>query len=251
MSDFLTRLAQLSQGEAPSIAPCLPSLFGPIEERPFDDGVDQEVPPEARATPKAETEQTTNLDRAAPATTTRQPAVESAANVDHENQPSYLSASNRRPAFTPLVGTVNTAPIEPVSELSTPSAAALQPTVEIERPRQRQQADPASTPLIKEKNQTAPPPVSAQLKSSHSSPLPLPLVSDYQSGRPSPLEAVAELPSTKASEGKQAPDIHINIGRIEVRAQVAKPAATPKPARKEAPSSLSLNDYLQRGGGRT
>jgi hypothetical protein len=46
---------------------------------------------------------------------------------------------------------------------------------------------------------------------------------------------------------KEAPAIHVTIGRVEVRA-VTPPVAAPKPAPKSAPK-LSLEDYLKRRNG--
>lgn len=94
---------------------------------------------------------------------------------------------------------------------------------------------------------------------------------DQQSGMPPPLMPSADpqdpsgfrdsasLPSTnpgrRAAQSQQAerdaapPEINIHIGRIELRAETAKPAKQPRRARPERNGS-SLGDYLKGGGGR-
>jgi hypothetical protein len=59
-----------------------------------------------------------------------------------------------------------------------------------------------------------------------------------------------EAPQLTASrpEERQAPTIHVTIGRVEVRA--ATPAATAPSAPRRQPAVLSLDEYLkQRGSG--
>ncbi|HEX2209176.1 MAG TPA: hypothetical protein VHG93_15960, partial [Longimicrobium sp.] len=62
-----------------------------------------------------------------------------------------------------------------------------------------------------------------------------------------PVVRAAPLPPAVAEEAEApAPVIEVSIGRIEVRATQAP--ASPAPVRR-APSTLSLDDYLQRRGG--
>lgn len=67
---------------------------------------------------------------------------------------------------------------------------------------------------------------------------------DASATKPAPMADIAP-----ASAEPAAPAIHITIGRVEVRAQVAAPPApAPRPKPQSKPS-LSLDDYLKRGGG--
>lgn len=78
-----------------------------------------------------------------------------------------------------------------------------------------------------------------------------PLVAGYKTTQPGPQQAMAELPAVSEQLVREQPTIHINIGRVEVRAQTTGPRPTPQASRPKPQSSLSLNDYLKRGGGQS
>jgi len=65
------------------------------------------------------------------------------------------------------------------------------------------------------------------------------------SSRPPLADNVALAGNSPAAE----PAVHITIGRVEVRATVSTAPPAPRPHAEDKPT-LSLGDYLKRGGGR-
>ena len=58
------------------------------------------------------------------------------------------------------------------------------------------------------------------------------------------------VPSRRDRHAEATPTVQVTIGRVEIRAAVAAPAAPPSPRRAPAAKpSLSLADYLQRRSG--
>jgi hypothetical protein len=64
---------------------------------------------------------------------------------------------------------------------------------------------------------------------------------------PNPLASMAA-PAMTPPERDAPPDVHISIGRIEVRAEPA-PLRKPPPASRPRPKLMSLEEYLGRGRG--
>lgn len=225
MSDFLTRLAQRSLGEAPAVRPRLPGLFAPLNEEatPASEAVvvDLHEPlpalapaPLSRA-PKAreETADATGTGPArapAPAVAGERagnavPARKSEAQATQPSGDEGEAAASERSAREPLVR-------------ARPSAeSGSSPVLLVEKAAPREQL-PASPPVAQTRQR-------ARAKESTAD-----SAGQYLDREPA-----------------QAPAVHITIGRVEVRASIAAPPPPVRP-RPEHKPALSLADYLRRGG---
>lgn len=226
MTDFLTRLAQRSMGAAPLIAPRLPSLFAPPEEL--------------------------NIGIADPATvigtvkdTTIAPAP----------APSRATAPAAPPHIEPR------ASVYPLQDTVTPEAAIEPRAAKRSEPR----VEPEPTPLVQNihaNTPAAPQPAPAESPfAAPAEPRPEPRDQDRRAA-PEPwlpllpqrkTEPAAVLPAMAddrpaAQAALPAPTVHITIGRVEVRANIATPPVVPRPRATTTPA-LSLGDYLKRGAG--
>ncbi len=133
----------------------------------------------------------------------------------------------------------------------TPSSARRESEAEEGREGQKTQtpsAKDAAEPILREKT------VAASLSSPPASPAATqqPSQSAEESRRPAAVPApVSVVPSASApSPVLPAPQVHIRIGRIEVRAPAAKPAAMPAPVVPARTPSVALSDYLKQTRGR-
>jgi hypothetical protein len=254
MSDFLTRMAQLSRGEAPVVAPRLPSLFAPT----MDVGLTE--------TAIVNTQQQGKIN---PATDTPETTATAVSDVAGHSEPRQSTPTIAQPATAPLHRESITSRPE-ITEHRSESTFTLQnddPIAPATVSASNKTANTATTgrdpqPLapLPEKVQTLLPtnievaldapaesndqPGTTVAQSS------LPLVRDYKSQQTAPQQFFSELPNTEPA-AEQQPTVHINIGRIEVRAQTAAPAAPARPARPKPQRNLTLNDYLKRNGGRS
>jgi hypothetical protein len=237
MSDFLTRLAQRSLGAAPLIAPRLPGLFTPLEESPAGNFADTITATDAAAN------STHAVRAAAPRMTARAEPASSEPRADVH------------PAQAP--------PVPPVPD----AASAPAPAAPIDNTQAR--VDSPRVPLVKAApaNGQAATPLLVTPPAPHPvAPLPpsisprKPETAAATEERWSPLlpqrntETAASPPAWRdgAAAGDAgttpAPTVHISIGRVEVRANIATPPAAPRPRAAREPA-LSLDDYLKRGGG--
>lgn len=258
MTDFLTRMAQLSRGEAAVMAPRLPGLFAPAPAAEFDETAVAPMTQPARDTETPEpaaqaSAETADAKAFPPPTPSREPA--SAALV--HNKPSAGQATKTEVVLTPLVAPAETNPAQQDSY----SPLALSPRIARETRQQEPHHHHSETPLLVNQpppsatSQTfsAPFDLAAPAAAFTDGTLPrqsTPLVQGYKNRQPTPPQAMAELTTNTEPATKQEPAVHINIGRIEVRAQTAAPSAPTRPAQPKTDSRLSLNDYLKRGGGR-
>jgi hypothetical protein len=228
MSDFLTRLAQRSLGEAALIAPRLPPLFEPlldgIPEVPAAPVMVPGLAPRSRpappsrpshsaeAIPQAVTHGKRRETRATP-----RPTQDTSPPPQHAEQVrSPATASDDHARHEPLVPAVqDTSPTHsdnPMFHFIHPSITAAQT---------ESTTGATSPPLV-------PHPAS---KMGTATALPVTCL-DLADDRPN-----------------AAPTVHITIGRVEVRARVSATPAAPRP-RSESKPALSLSDYLKRGGGK-
>jgi hypothetical protein len=276
MSDFLGNLIAKSTGNASAIRPYLPSRFEVVtpneaqlevlDEMTFERAT--ETPPQVRTVASVAEPR---IERFAPPPLTDNRNAE--ANL---SEPRYLT-SDRNPAAE---GPTPTTPRESKPALRDPDAVVRERLVEravfVDRETRRPVESPseplhirverglsASTLLI-----AAQPPAHVQGDAatavySVSSPEPTsPLVpADVARGpvnrqSPATRNKAEQFPATRIGAGRRGtippralasqrssePDIHVTIGRVEVRA--TPPPATP-PARRNAPQPMTLEEYLR------
>lgn len=225
MSDFLTRLAQRSMGAAPLIAPRLPSLFAPVEESPNSNAAD-----------------TTAVTDAAQSATLAPPSLQSRTIGRADSATDELRAPQRSTA-TEAVLAARIASTSPRVEatlipLVKATQAHAQPTPPLLTPDAPQPAAPLKPPTAartQDKTAAAPEPF-------------LPLLPQRTAESAGPFAASAAPPVGVDIGTPPAPTVHITIGRVEVRANIAAPPAAPRPRTASQPA-LSLGDYLKRGAG--
>lgn len=268
MSDFLTRLARITHGsthgstygstggEGAVVTPRLPGRYAPIAGAGLADfagpGVPQRDETElARAAIPSGTDWNANAEalsagpsQVLPRRRRMQAAAErldadgpndshrSAGDIPLVNPPA--NAAGRAPVSSRIRSTRDVAGNAHRADFGQPSSARLngEPpapgTAEIDPPQ-----DSASdlNPFSRHSTVGRPPP----------------LVAILPSGRGERQPFLARAKSADKSTAPQVPDVHINIGRIEVRAHAAAPKAVHNASRPEPQSGLSLQDYLQRG----
>ena len=234
MSDFLTRLAQRSMGAAPLIAPRLPSLFAPTEESPIGSAADatavtDAVQSKTFAPPSLQSTPTGRIDSATTA---------SAADELHASdyQPQRATATE---AITAARTTTATASIEStLIPLVKATQANFQTTAPLtaDTPQVASPLESATAARTPDKTAAAPEHL-------------LPLLPQRRSESAAPFAVSADTALAADSGASVAPTVHITIGRVEVRANIAAaPPAAPRPRPTSQPA-LSLNDYLKRGAG--
>ena len=230
MSDFLTRLAQRSMGAAPLIAPRLPSLFAPAEES-INNVADTTVatgavhsttlastPVQSPATKRADS--ASSEPRASDYPTQRAIAPEAA------NAPAARSDSAPPHSESTLITRVETAPA---------NTQAIQPLVTHVAPQPAASLESPTAPRKQDTPAAAPEPW-------------LPLLPQRKAESAAAFPAMAENAVNADAATPPAPTVHITIGRVEVRANIATPPAAPRPRPASQPA-LSLGDYLKRGAG--
>lgn len=234
MSDFLTRLAQRSIGAAQLIAPRLPSMFAPAEEPNNNASSMANVIAAPRHTPLAslpmQSRTTAHTDSISPDARTaihshRSPAPEptSAPEPATRNDASQPRTATKS---IPLVERAMQANIQAAPPLASADAPASIAPLEA----------PATT---RKPNAPADAPEPWQ-----------PLLPQRAAKSATPFSAAPDIHHDASAEANHAtppaPTVHITIGRVEVKANVATPPAAPRP-RVESKPALSLNDYLKRG----
>jgi hypothetical protein len=258
MSDFLTRLAQLTHGEASVVSPRLPGRFAPMPDTGFTEavGVGIEQQSEAgvayKSTPGVPAQQ---AGREAP--------LPDSSSESPQNQP-IAAEQVRRESGSPQVPThsgeadrvIDHSPIVPVSR----TAAAQKP----ESPARRDSLAETGRPGESGRKQPVPvgtqsdTPIGGAEKINQADGLPaisLPdqsplLVQLNQDRRAEPQQALLQQPLGTQAATKQQASVHINIGRVEVRAHTAAPKPAPRISKPDSQSSLSLQDYLKGGRSR-
>jgi len=232
MSDFLTRLAQRSMGAAPLIVPRLPSLFAPAEESPSGNVADTAaVTGAARnstlASPPLPYRTTGRTDP-----TTSEPR----ANIFSPQHPAAPEA-----AIAPAARSDSTPPrVE----------STLVPLVETAAQANAQTTQPLATPVTHHPTESLEPSIAPRKQDAPAAAAEqwLPLLPQRNAESATPFPVVADIPVGADTGTPPAPTVHITIGRVEVRANIATPPAAPRPRAVSKPA-LSLGDYLKRGAG--
>ena len=157
--------------------------------------------------------------------------------------------SGTAPVFTPLVSPI---PDRTVSGIATsPDDAADGEAAAPAGNRLQTSRVPKAGPATQSTGPKAPSEFPADTAPSEGLPPALPEAPLVPSG-PGQSAALERQPAMPAPESRpksrEAPSVHVTIGRVEVRAHTAPPP--PRERRPSVGSALSLQDYLERGGGR-
>jgi len=227
MSDFLTRMAQRSIGAAPLIAPHLPSLFAPVEESPIGNVSDTTVVTNTQsgtqADPALQSRATGRIDSVTDVM--RASVSPTKYSTTTEAMPETRIAPDPAQVESTLIPLVKAAPanfqtIAPLLAPDSPQAAAL--LVSPTAVHKQRKAAAATQPLLPQRRIES---------AAH-------------------FAVSADTPAAADTTTPAPPTVHITIGRVEVRANIAAaaPPAAPRPRPTSQPA-LSLSDYLKRGAG--
>ena len=262
MSDFFTRVAQLSRGEAAVVTPRLPSRFAPMPETHLAETVETLVEQQSRIGSAGETARAPfspvpDLDARPPVASGKGPGDQLIRDTPGRQDPGTKQAS-ALPDAPP--GHVEDTPGNPAPLIP----AALKPT----SPKTRVADGQAGAQTESGRDHTASDLLHGRLPKVSAAEMEMevvrsveareqadgllrrlspPLVPGHHTGQRDPQLLLAELPTAVEQAAKQESTVHINIGRVEVRAHTAAPTPAPQPSRQKPQSSLSLNDYLKRG----
>jgi hypothetical protein len=256
MSAFLGRLIDRALGRAPVLEPLRPSRFAPVggvapaHVTSLLAGVDRALdePREAEARPSRAPAR--SEDRLAEVS--RHGGASAAPASLAPMHPERRAAAAEERAANPTLATADRAivPAMPAPSPGAPEARNAPPAVadapsggrrDEERPERHRQRDEDVAPRERRASEEPrPPPLRApEALSRAPSPLPVPplLVAAPETSRRGA--------SRQPSSAESAPEIHVTIGRIEVR---ATPPSSPAPraADRRRASPVSLDDYLQR-----
>ena len=223
MSDFLTRMAQLSRGEATVVAPRISSLFAPLEGAGLAETLDTELQQQNKAEPLVKT--------------TQQPAVvtgdtelpqSTAHDEPTKGQPISFKPTTRQDyksedADTPLVAPLDNNHAVPTiaASLGTKNQDTSAITQQESSHRHTASSENDAPQTIAKTNVDMPFDSVINQNGQPDGAMPqqsLPLVLGYKSKQLAPEQVMAELPITTVQAAKQEPTVHINIGRVEVRA---------------------------------
>ncbi len=230
MNDFLTRLAQRSMGAAPLIAPRLPSLFAPAEESNSN---------VADSTAGADMAHRTTL--VSPPVPSSTPAHNTHASIEPQTP---LRQSQRSTGPEAALSPVPAARPESVAPRAESTLTTLVQTVH-----EHTQAAPQLGPVASRPTAAAEPLLTPRKQDDRAAPEPWkPLLPQRKAESAAAFPAVADTPVSTDTGTPPAPTVHITIGRVEVRANIATPPAAPRPRTVSQPA-LSLSDYLKRGAG--
>lgn len=230
MNDFLTRLAQRSLGAAPLIAPRLPSLFAPSEESNSNFAGTAAVTDAVHSTTFASTPLQSNTTKR-----TDSASSEPRANIYPPQRTIASEAAN--------------APAPAARAESAPPRAESAPTQLVQTVHENNQAAPQLAPVASPSTAAAEPLLTPRKQDEHTAPEPwLPLLPQRKAESAAAFSAMADTSVNTDTATPLAPTVHITIGRVEVRANIATPHAAPHPRATTIPA-LSLGDYLKRGAG--
>lgn len=273
MNDFLTRIAQRSRGEARVVAPRLPSLFAPPADYDISsatDTVKTTVQPVAKDAVNEQTKQT-SIDHTVVAETAQPVPPAERSTQQTQPQQAITGYTDKREMVPHTVAAPQGNMLSPEQHIAEPLSGSKQEifvpaqTVSAEstesrdvseytefRPRQSnaspleklqanapEQIEVSFDTVVEQKDQsgTMTPQTIQQLVPDHNIPY------------TTPQQAMSKLPGSTDTAGQQETTVHVNIGRVEVRAQPAAPVATPRTVRPREKNNLSLNAYLNRSGG--
>jgi len=245
MSDFLTRLAQLTRGEAAVVSPRLPGRFSPMPDTGVGETIDVGVEQQTEAgTMKKSTggvfTQLRGREAPWPKSSNERPKDQP---VDADSGRRESGLQRTRPQSGEPDRIVEQSPIIPVVRTS----AAQKP----ESPARRDSlADPGRPP---ESGRKQPEPVGAEYDTPNGLPeISVPersslLVSSRQDRLAGPQQVLLQQPASTQPAAEQQASVHINIGRVDVRAHTASPKPAPRISKPRSQSSQSLQDYLKNG----
>jgi hypothetical protein len=237
MADFLNRLAARALGATPLAEPVIPTRFS---SGPEQSAFLVSEPPIPSPHPFFETSPETSEDRPRPhhirdtdpgaETHTERPAAPFQDLDEGPHQP----LSQRPHAFHPQPSP------PPFAERET-----VQPSPERADVRKQHLAAAMNPNLGGEERPSA-------HKSQAISPAPVPFAEPQPAPRLTPLVEPKHSPALQRPELAQSfrpapPTVHVSIGRIEVRAEIASPMPTAR-AQRPRPSTLSLDQFLKQAG---
>jgi hypothetical protein len=258
MSDFLTRLAQLSRGEAAVVSPRLPGRFDPIQEASLPDQTRFEQHSEwgaARDIGRRRLSPDSGEKPYSPGAADGEPFDRQTGDEPDRPNPIVTQKLNSpvvpgKPAmYSPFIPptlahtgqTSSSAVNEGGVSLAEPTAKPGKKVVELSATQHDTRSESAPQQNVGPDKTSKP---YGPIRVSRVDPAPLVKVPRNQPGRPQP--PATEQPAFNTPAAKQKPSVHINIGRIEVRANTAAPGPAPRPAPPKPQSSLQLQDYLNR-----
>ncbi|MBS0583147.1 MAG: hypothetical protein JSS42_08605 [Proteobacteria bacterium] len=249
---FLARVVAGAQGLAPSIEPRLPSLFEPVAAQ----GSPAAWSAEAEARSATRDHRRTDFDADAadePAREARSASRDDDSTAEHRNPRRARVAADERASLVPARAVAlrpadPAAPVEagiplasaPISAQPGDNATVLPRTSAVDwtasrmspsLAREARDGDDVQTPNRADKK------VPIHAAALIAKPLRLaPL--------PAALRAESEGTRERDTRASATPDVHISIGRVEIRAQTPQ-SRSPPPAREKAPTRLDR--YLARG----
>lgn len=273
MNDFLTRIAQLSRGEARVIAPRLPSLFAPPAHDDLasaSDTVKATVQPVGKAAVYKQTKQAPIAHMVVEETARPVPPAErSTQQVQPQQTITGYTDKREETAHTVVASQENRSPEQHIAEALSgrkQEYLVVAQTASAESTESRDVAEFTELGHIQsnsppsEKIQTIDPEdvefplnVVVDQKGQSGTMTPqaiLQLVPDHNIPYTTPQQAMSKLPGSTETAGQQETTVHVNIGRVEVRAQPAAPVTAPRTVRPREKNNLSLHEYLNRRGGR-
>lgn len=255
MSDFLTRIARLTRGEATAVKPRLPGHFAPLPETPTAEPLDGRIlAPAADGRGK---EPVHAQRQTAPG-----PAIE--ASGDHPGGQVAETVKAQTVDTNTAAHAPGTLPIDAKDEVTpqlAPAGMPQSPEAFVDTDDRRPLAGmdwaapefdfsgDAETPTGPSRQDNEGDPVSIRESGTAVQTTSLPfrpklLVRTQPAAREEAgVPDFPEAPLRTRSE----PVVHVNIGRIEVRASTPDPRQQPRPAPARQQSSVSLQDYLARG----
>lgn len=259
MSDYLTSMARLSRGEAPVVTPRLPGLSAPAEEAGPIEAGGTAVQPQSGIEYPAGLTQPHPVAAVAPERSQLEPSAGVHATGPRPPEAGAETAMMRNGTVRPI----KEPPTPPVAEQYTgragpATAAASSPGKDQpELSRTHPETAGKQVPLADRQHTTMP----EQGQSSFSAPpvptgqparvMPVatrPLAPGHVQLQAAQQQLIAGLPASELTDSRRAA-VHINIGRVEVRAQAAAPQPSPRPARPGQEATFSLSEYLKRSGG--
>lgn len=253
MSDFLTRMARLSLGEMPVVVPRVPSLFSSVDDAGLSETTQTNV---LQVNKTEQANEGIRHPSSAPTVDEQMPqsAIPSgqsakepfgfdsfAGHIDMSRKVSQpLVVRQDKPAILGRhenhAARVTTSIASSTHEPQNESATAQSGTDDQKPPK----GDNGHYSVDASSGQ----PVSVI------SQLTRPLLPDYKNPQTAVSQVMAGLTVADPTVAQKS-TVHINIGRVEVRARSAAPPLLPRPVRAERENSLSLSEYLKRSGGRS
>lgn len=247
MIDFFSRMAERSRGESIVAEPRLPDLFAPVERSgPVTPSPLSHIESEHQNATQ-HTEHTDSKTLSEKSLTPEVVIKSTATTLGRDNTDTSILPPDR-PKSTESVGdwrSVENLEIRALSEMDLDNGSKLPSN-----------SPPIDTPVIKAEKKIDLTLISQEIKNIPQTSLlekEIPLVPGFSPpvSEPSFKRSVAELTTPVEEDNQRETELHINIGRIEVRANPTVQPTMPRQARSKPQKKLSLNDYLKQSGGRS